>query len=275
MILKIFYTKMNEQDEEIPVREDSPLVEITEETREQMIQFFQTQISKMLEEAEKMPELPKYTYIKDNEVLTIIYTEKEELVLPTIVVIDYYNKIDLRYIINSTPHDLFTEEYALDISRYIRHGNLPQYIQDYIDEVEGIEKQPMCKEGLAKLQPKQYDSAIHASEKCQICLEPFTAESKVTALNCKHVFCYDCIKMYFEQYNNTCPLCRVEVDKKEEKNPTEDELDLRQVAYRFIENYCECCNECQRHQQRNQIVELFISANGTMELDECIQLVKH
>ena len=41
--------------------------------------------------------------------------------------------------------------------------------------------------------------------KCPICLEEI--ENQSTALNCGHIFCYECISHWVQQ-RNRCPLCR-------------------------------------------------------------------
>lgn len=251
--------------------------EITEEmleNEEELKRIMNSYISKFMKDLENLPEYPRFSYIVAEEPVTIIYTEDKELYLPTIIVLDYYSKLDLRYIINSTNNDLFTEKYAVDISRYVRKNIIPDYIEEYLEEVDGMEKTPMCKENVEKLESVPYDPKKHVSEKCQICLEYFSESSDVLELECKHTFCYNCIKNYFQTYNNVCPLCRTEVGKKQEKVVDEAKIDMRHVAFTFVSRYCERCNECKRHQERNQIINLFVENDGNMELDECIKLIK-
>ena len=226
-----------------------------------------------LDDIQNIEHYPSHTYIKDNEVLTIFYSPEGELIVPTYLIVDY-NNIDLRFILDHNNKSLFTEEYAYNFSKYITEGILPHDVEEYIDELNGIEKTPMCKEELLNLKPSTYDASIHTSDKCQICLENFSPESEVIELNCKHVFCHNCIKTYFETYNNTCPMCRNEVGKKQKKVVNTEDIDLRQLAFRFINMYCERCDGCPMHKKRNLIIKLFISCNGTMDIQECIKIIK-
>ena len=54
--------------------------------------------------------------------------------------------------------------------------------------------------------PYEYEDegAIDWNLICSICSNPYT-EPIIT--KCKHIFCYDCIELWFEK-NPTCPICR-------------------------------------------------------------------
>ncbi|CAE8658021.1 unnamed protein product, partial [Polarella glacialis] len=45
---------------------------------------------------------------------------------------------------------------------------------------------------------------------CAICLSPFEADSKVTAMTCKHRFHRKCITKWLAECRRTCPLCGTE-----------------------------------------------------------------
>ena len=248
--------------------------EIIEETNDNVRNILQTYFTNLMEEFDSIIEYPKHTYIKENEPLTIIYTEEEQLILPSIVVVDYNNKYDLNYIINSTDHSLFIEKYAIDFSRYIRDNIIPDYIIDYMDEIDGIENTPICKEGFEKIKSVKYVKDENKLDKCQICLDEFNEISDIVNLDCGHVFCDTCIKTYLKTYNNICPLCRKEIDKKEEKIVDENEIDMRLVAYTFMTKYCERCNDCPKHKNRNNIIDLYMANQGLLDLNECIKLIK-
>ena len=263
-------------DEDMPdlINSDGEIVTIEDTNIDNVRNIVETYLNNLMEELESIIDYPKHTYIKDNEPLTVIYTETEQLILPSIVVVDYNNKYDLNYIINSTNQSLFIEKYAIDLSRYIRDNVIPDYITDYMDEIEGIENTPICKEGLEKITSVKYVKEDDKNDKCQICLDEFDESSDIVKLDCGHVFCDTCIKTYLETYNNICPLCRKEIDKKEEKVIDEEEIDMRQVAYSFMTKYCERCNECPRHKNRNQIIDLYMVNQGLLDLDDCIKLIK-
>ena len=43
-------------------------------------------------------------------------------------------------------------------------------------------------------------------EECVICLDIPTVRGKINS--CDHIFCFDCIKKWGKEYENTCPLCK-------------------------------------------------------------------
>ncbi len=43
---------------------------------------------------------------------------------------------------------------------------------------------------------------------CAICIDKFKIGNEVVKLPCNHLFHVNCIKSYFLNYNNKCPMCR-------------------------------------------------------------------
>ena len=48
---------------------------------------------------------------------------------------------------------------------------------------------------------------------CSICLDKLIINDEIIELNCSHKFHTKCIFKYFSEYNNKCPICRVECGK--------------------------------------------------------------
>ena len=177
-------------DQEHPGHEN---VEQLEEIKDSLQEY----LNNYLKESEKIEHYPSHTFMKNNEALTVFYAPEGNLFIPTYLLLDY-NKFDVRFILDHNNKELFTEDYAYKFSKYITDATLPDDIQEYIDELNGIEKTPMCKEELLNLNKINYNPEIHTSDKCQICLENFSPDTEVIELECKHVFCHDCLKTYFE-----------------------------------------------------------------------------
>lgn len=54
-----------------------------------------------------------------------------------------------------------------------------------------------------------YENETISNEDCCICLEN---KDSLIKTNCNHLFCEKCILEWFGKGNNTCPLCRKEID---------------------------------------------------------------
>tara|TARA_R110001599_G_scaffold350630_1_gene581062 strand:+ start:151 stop:507 length:357 start_codon:yes stop_codon:yes gene_type:complete len=48
------------------------------------------------------------------------------------------------------------------------------------------------------------------NEECCICLQPFIYNSKISSLQCGHIYHTECISEWIKR-NNTCPSCRINV----------------------------------------------------------------
>lgn len=46
---------------------------------------------------------------------------------------------------------------------------------------------------------------------CSICIDKFELEQEVIKLNCNHYFHKNCIRSHLLNYNNRCPLCRMNI----------------------------------------------------------------
>lgn len=47
---------------------------------------------------------------------------------------------------------------------------------------------------------------------CAICIDKFEKGAEVIKLDCNHLFHKNCIKSYFLNYNNKCPMCRNQIN---------------------------------------------------------------
>lgn len=255
--------------------EDENLENTTLNLDENMIEEINNTVNSFIDRLSNRLNVPEYlmfSYIKDNHPLTIIYTETNQLVISSIVLVDYYNKYDIHDIVTCNNPEIFTEECAIDISKYMKDNIIPDYVNEYIDELNGISNTPMCSKDLKQLKKKSYNKENYKDEKCQICLELFEDNQDILEFKpCNHIFCYDCAKMYLEKYNNICPLCRTEMGEKEKKDTSG--VDIGQLVYNFINKYCDRCTECFFHRQREEIINLFMLNNGDLDLKECIDIV--
>lgn len=270
------YEENDESDGEIPELEEQN--DDSDNNNEEMIETINNTVLNFLDRLTEridsnVVEYPLFSYIKDDEPLTVIYTEENTLIISSIVLLDYYNKYDIYDIVKSNNPIIFTEDIALDISKYMRENIIPEYVEEYIDEVNGISNTPLCSKDLSNLEKSIYDKETDKEEKCQICLEYFKDGHEILKFNsCNHIFCYDCGKTYLEKYNNLCPLCRTEVGDKEKKDT--EKIDIGQLVYNFINKYCDRCNQCFFHKEREEIINLFLLNNGTIDLTECVKLIR-
>ena len=55
---------------------------------------------------------------------------------------------------------------------------------------------------------------------CVICMKENITDGELYITDCKHIFCKECLEDWFKRGNQTCPLCRSEIDSyiyKDEK----------------------------------------------------------
>lgn len=74
-------------------------------------------------------------------------------------------------------------------------------------------------QAIDRLQRSQYNPATMTAETtCTICYEDFKPGDQVTQLKCNeaHLFHTDCIIEWISRGENTCPLCRADIDNVDE-----------------------------------------------------------
>lgn len=72
------------------------------------------------------------------------------------------------------------------------------------------------KEDLSMVKIERYKSKKD-NEECSICMEKFKSNQKIRTLGCSHYFHCRCVDGWFLNYDDRCPVCRVEVIKKDEQ----------------------------------------------------------
>jgi hypothetical protein len=76
---------------------------------------------------------------------------------------------------------------------------------------------PASEEALSCLKHENLDSHEKiiklnlTNEKCAICFDEFKIGTEITQLSC-HTFCKECIVPWLSKHNNTCPVCRKEIN---------------------------------------------------------------
>ena len=83
---------------------------------------------------------------------------------------------------------------------------------------------------------------------CAICFEEKEEQLQAKLNCCSHTYCYDCIKQWTKDSENTCPQCKLEITKitfKDSDNviQTEEVLDRRQGQPNMHEFICLDCNQ--------------------------------
>ena len=53
---------------------------------------------------------------------------------------------------------------------------------------------------------------------CAICMKEELDDENIYTTNCKHIFCKDCLDDWFQRGNQTCPLCRSNIDSYKYKD---------------------------------------------------------
>jgi hypothetical protein len=56
-------------------------------------------------------------------------------------------------------------------------------------------------------------SKAKQSNTCAICLEDIRTDIKATLDSCSHTYCFDCIKTWVTDCENTCPLCKKRISE--------------------------------------------------------------
>tara|TARA_B110000967_G_scaffold184583_1_gene204138 strand:+ start:1473 stop:2519 length:1047 start_codon:yes stop_codon:yes gene_type:complete len=107
-------------------------------------------------------------------------------------------------------------DYAKDIYRITDNQTT---LSIYTDIVK-ISPRPFCYHIFMELNCTKIHPYLNNDHKCAICLESMLT-SDICTMNCKHVFCTDCIKLYLislynygiddNYYQPNCPLCRTDI----------------------------------------------------------------
>ena len=140
-------------------------------------------------------------------------------------------------------------------------------------------KNVLSEEGKTKIKYLQYETGKFEETKCPILQVPFENGDEIAQLPCGHIFDKNSILQWLEEESNKCPVCRYELNSKEEKiiHPTITETNTqhpfgptnRRIGFtNFLNHYYEA--------QENRMVERAIeqslldlsSENNTTETVE-------
>lgn len=55
-------------------------------------------------------------------------------------------------------------------------------------------------------------------EECSICLEKFNQNDEIAALNCNHIYHFNCISLWINHGQITCPICRAQIHTNDQNN---------------------------------------------------------
>ena len=78
-------------------------------------------------------------------------------------------------------------------------------------------KHVLSDEGKTKIKYLHYETGKYEETKCSILQVPFEDGDEIAQLPCGHIFDKDSIIQWLEEESNKCPVCRYEMDSKEEK----------------------------------------------------------
>ena len=60
---------------------------------------------------------------------------------------------------------------------------------------------------------------------CAICLDDVGPEKRASLDGCAHQYCYECIKTWTKDCENSCPQCKAKIKQIKRQNPNgQDEL---------------------------------------------------
>lgn len=98
-------------------------------------------------------------------------------------------------------------------------GNLDNNITDLLFNASEPQRTPASQSAIASLQAFSYDTPTNEQGQlpsnntttCSVCMENFVKEDTLLKIGCGHAFHKDCLLPWL-QTNNTCPVCRHELD---------------------------------------------------------------
>lgn len=67
-------------------------------------------------------------------------------------------------------------------------------------------------------QTLEIENKIITNYSCTICMKEDLIDEDIYYTNCNHIFCKSCLDDWFQTGNQSCPLCRSEIDSYKHKN---------------------------------------------------------
>ena len=59
---------------------------------------------------------------------------------------------------------------------------------------------------------------------CAICLDETTPETQTSLDGCAHLYCYECIKTWTKDCENSCPQCKIIIKQMKRKDADGNEI---------------------------------------------------
>jgi hypothetical protein len=149
---------------------------------------------------------------------------------PQIIYMSLYQKIKEYYKYCGS----FIKQKNVIIDTLRELANTDTFIQFVTDEWEmpKVHVHPASKKSISALKTFTLESDLmdcDCQATCVICLDELKKGVKVTELNCKHIFCTDCINKWLGNESRHCPICKSnieEVSNKRKRNQSVNDSKL-------------------------------------------------
>jgi hypothetical protein len=122
------------------------------------------------------------------------------------------------YLIPITEEEIINANVYIYIPPSIQNRNLINLILNAINSSNLLNNEEENEEEQEKLTEEEFNNLpllkINDSidKECAICIDKFEKDMEVIKLDCNHLFHKNCIKSYFLNYNNKCPMCRYQIN---------------------------------------------------------------
>ena len=116
----------------------------------------------------------------------------------------------------------FIKQKNVIIEKVREFANADTFIQFVTDEWEmpKVHVHPASKESISALKTFTLESDLmdgNSQASCVICMDEFKKGIKVTELNCKHIFCTNCINKWLGESSRHCPICKSNIEEVSNK----------------------------------------------------------
>ena len=116
----------------------------------------------------------------------------------------------------------FIKQKNVIIEKVRELANADTFIQFVTDqwEMPKVHVHPASKESISALKTFTLESDLmdgNSQASCVICLDEFKKGVEVTELNCKHIFCTNCINKWLGENSRHCPICKSNIEEVSNK----------------------------------------------------------
>jgi len=122
------------------------------------------------------------------------------------------------YLIPITEEEIINANVYIYIPPSIQNRNLINLILNAINSSNLLNNEEENEEEQEKLTEEEFNNLPllkindPIDKECAICIDKFEKDMEVIKLDCNHLFHKNCIKSYFLNYNNKCPMCRYQIN---------------------------------------------------------------